>query len=113
MGLSIGAAEKHVEAKASIWSWAGTEKDSGVDVVIASAGDVPTLEALAALQLLRDRAPTVRTRFVNVVDLMSLSVPGHHEHAFSEECHKPACPKPKCELVCENPNCVPKVDCCP
>jgi len=83
--LSLEAAEKHVAAKADIWPWAGTAKGNDVDVVIACAGDVPTLEAMAAVQLLRERAPCIRTRFVNVVDLMSLSMPGYHEHALSEE----------------------------
>lgn len=83
--LSLKDAENHVAAGAGIWKWAGTEDATGVDVVFACAGDVPTLEVMAAVQWLRHRCPSLRTRLVNVVDLFTISFPGVHKSSFSEQ----------------------------
>ena len=81
--LDIDAAERHCAAGAGIWHWAS---DAGEpDVVIASAGDVPTLEALAAVKLLKTYVPDIRIRFVNVVDLMVLQPRSEHPHGLEEE----------------------------
>lgn len=84
--LSMEAATAHCSAGAGIWSWAGTD-DVGLepDVIMACAGDVPTLEALAATDLLRQALPDLRIRFVNVVDLMALQSPDHHPHGLSDK----------------------------
>jgi xylulose-5-phosphate/fructose-6-phosphate phosphoketolase len=84
--LSIEAAIAHCSAGIGLWSWAGTD-DVGLepDVVIACAGDVPTVEALAATDLLREALPSLRIRFVNVVDLMALQSPDQHPHGLSDE----------------------------
>ncbi len=82
--LSIAEARTHGARGAGIWSWAGTERDGEpADVVIASAGDVPTLEAIAAIELLRCHIPELRIRFVNVVDLMRLQSSEQHPHGLS------------------------------
>lgn len=75
--LEMNEAIEHCAKGLSIWKWASSE-DSGLepDVVIACAGDVPTLEALAATKILREKLPELKIRFINVVDLMVLS----HEH---------------------------------
>ncbi|MDQ0893383.1 phosphoketolase [Agromyces ramosus] len=88
--LSHEEAEAHVEAGLGVWEWAGNEPGfeatdaaaSVPDVVIACAGDVPTVEAVAAAQLLRGRLPELRVRLVNVVDLMRLQDPSHHPHGL-------------------------------
>ena len=84
--LDADAAERHCKAGAGIWEWAGTEKP-GVepDAVIACAGDVPTLEAIAAAGLLREHVPELRIRLVNVVDLMSLQPATVHPHGLTDE----------------------------
>ncbi|MFZ2177470.1 MAG: phosphoketolase family protein [Rhodococcus sp. (in: high G+C Gram-positive bacteria)] len=83
--LTLDEAKEHCDAGASVWHWAGTERDSTPDVVLAAAGDVPTQEVLAAAQLLRDRTPDLVTRVVNVVDLMALLTPTEHPHGFDEQ----------------------------
>ena len=71
--LDMDAAVLHCARGAGIWEWASTDGDgSGPDVVLACAGDVPTLEALAAASVLREHLPELRVRVVNVVDLMRL-----------------------------------------
>jgi xylulose-5-phosphate/fructose-6-phosphate phosphoketolase len=81
--LDIDAAVLHCARGAGIWEWASS--DSGdPDVVLASAGDVPTLEVLAAVDLLRDRLPQLRVRMVNVVDLMRLPPPSEHPHGLPD-----------------------------
>lgn len=83
--LGIDDAVAHCRAGAGVWSWAGNEPDDGPpDVVLACAGDTPTLEVVAAAQILREQVPTLRTRVVNVVDLMALARPQDHPHGFSE-----------------------------
>jgi xylulose-5-phosphate/fructose-6-phosphate phosphoketolase len=82
--LSVPEARTHGARGLGIWSWAGTERNGEpADVVIACAGDVPTLEALAAVQLLRAKIPELRMRVVNVVDLMRLQTPEEHPHGMS------------------------------
>ena len=84
--LDFEAATKHAAAGASIWSWAGNEKPGGVpDVVLAAAGDTPTLEIVAAAWLLRRHAPGLAIRVVNVVDLMCLYPRDRHPHGLEEE----------------------------
>jgi xylulose-5-phosphate/fructose-6-phosphate phosphoketolase len=82
--LSIEEARVHGARGLSIWDWAGTEVPGvAPDVVVASAGDVPTMEALAAVRLLADAIPELRIRFVNVVDLMRLQPKEEHPHGSS------------------------------
>ncbi len=85
--LDIDAAVRHCTTGAGIWAWASNdagEDASEPDVVMACAGDVPTLEALAAVTLLRSYVPDIRIRFVNVVDLMVLQPPSEHPHGLSD-----------------------------
>lgn len=85
--LDMDAAVRHCTAGASIWTWAGNEAAGGgeePDVVMACAGDVPTMECLAAVMLLREDVPDIRIRFVNVVDLMVLQSPTEHPHGMSD-----------------------------
>ena len=81
--LSMDDAVLHATRGLGIWDWA-TNDDGDPDVVIASCGDIPTLEALAAVAVLRDRLPDVRIRFVNVVDLMRLQDPWEHPHGLPD-----------------------------
>jgi xylulose-5-phosphate/fructose-6-phosphate phosphoketolase len=80
--LDAEAADLHCARGLGIWDWASHEGDDP-DVVIACAGDVPTLEALAATSILRERLPELRVRFVNVVDLMRLQDETEHPHGLS------------------------------
>jgi xylulose-5-phosphate/fructose-6-phosphate phosphoketolase len=82
--LSIEDAIKHCGAGVGIWSWASTDLDGDPDVVLACAGDVPTLETLAAAQLLREWLPQLQVRVVNVVDLMTLQPPKEHPHGLPD-----------------------------
>jgi xylulose-5-phosphate/fructose-6-phosphate phosphoketolase len=82
--LSMEAAVRHCRAGAGIWSWAGSESSVDPDVVMACAGDVPTLETLAAVALLRQWLPDLRVRVVNVVDLMTLQPPSEHPHGLTD-----------------------------
>jgi xylulose-5-phosphate/fructose-6-phosphate phosphoketolase len=88
--LNLVDANAHCEAGASVWDWAGTETDTArneekPDIILAAAGDVPTLETLAAAQLLREHVPDLRVRVVNVVDLMGLLPADDHPHGFTEQ----------------------------
>ena len=76
--LPMDAAIKHCSSGIGIWEWASNEDGKGPDVVMACAGDVPTLETLAAVDLLRELAPEVRVRVVNVVNLMKLQPTSEH-----------------------------------
>ncbi|MFQ6396826.1 phosphoketolase [Nocardia sp. KC 131] len=82
--LSVPDAAVHCARGAGIWEWAGHNDETGTtpDVVLACAGDVPTLETLAAVAILRDRLPELRIRVVNVVDLMRLQPPEEHPHGL-------------------------------
>jgi xylulose-5-phosphate/fructose-6-phosphate phosphoketolase len=83
--LDFAAAREHCARGASIWPWASNEvAGEDPDVVLCCAGDIPTLEIIAAAWLLRKHAPDIRVRVVNVVDLMSLFVPEEHPHGLSE-----------------------------
>jgi xylulose-5-phosphate/fructose-6-phosphate phosphoketolase len=82
--LNIDEAIKHRTRGISIWKWASTDLEEEPDVVLACAGDVPTLEALAAADLIRQHVPNLKVRFVNVVDLMVLQPKSEHPHGLSD-----------------------------
>ncbi|MHB8346287.1 MAG: phosphoketolase family protein [Acidiferrobacterales bacterium] len=83
--LDLDAARKHCAAGIGIWDWASSDQDGEPDVVMACAGDVPTLEILAAVDLLRRRLPQLRIRVVNVVDLMTLQPKEEHPDGLSDK----------------------------
>jgi xylulose-5-phosphate/fructose-6-phosphate phosphoketolase len=83
--LSMDEAIKHCDAGVSIWEWASNDKGSEPDVVMACAGDIPTLETLAAVEILREQAPDLRVRVVNVVNLMKLQPQNEHPHGLSDK----------------------------
>ena len=82
--LDMDAAIKHCEQGIGIWQWASNDFDDEPDVVIACAGDVPTLEALAATDMLRRQCPDLCVRFINVVDLMTLQPHAQHPHGLHD-----------------------------
>ncbi|HEV2982739.1 MAG TPA: phosphoketolase family protein, partial [Vicinamibacterales bacterium] len=82
--LAIDAAAQHCAAGIGIWEWASNDEGAEPDLVMAAAGDVPTLEILAATALLRHHLPALKVRVVNVVDLMRLQPPSEHPHGLSE-----------------------------
>jgi xylulose-5-phosphate/fructose-6-phosphate phosphoketolase len=82
--LAIDDAVAHCTRGVGIWPWAGTDDGGEPDVVLACAGDVPTLETLAAASILRDRLPELSVRVVNVVDLMRLQPDTEHPHGLSD-----------------------------
>ncbi|HHM05340.1 MAG TPA: phosphoketolase family protein [Gammaproteobacteria bacterium] len=82
--LAMDAAIKHCTAGIGIWGWASNDQDGEPDVVMACAGDVPTMETLAAVDLLRQLLPELRIRVVNVVDLMTLQPREEHPHGLSD-----------------------------
>jgi xylulose-5-phosphate/fructose-6-phosphate phosphoketolase len=82
--LGLDAAIEHCTNGIGIWSWASTDQGNEPDVVMACAGDVPTLETLAAVDLLRQHFPDIKTRVVNVVDLMTLQSPSEHPHGLPD-----------------------------
>ncbi len=81
--LSMDQAILHCTRGIGIWDWASNDQGGEPDVVIASAGDIPTLEALAAVDLIRQHLPELKVRFVNVVDLMRLQDEKEHPHGLS------------------------------
>lgn len=83
--LSIEEARAQFVAGASIWDWAGNGDDGDPDVVLAAAGDVVTMETVAAAEWLRKKAPGLKVRVVNVIDLMNLFTPDAHPHGMSAE----------------------------
>jgi xylulose-5-phosphate/fructose-6-phosphate phosphoketolase len=83
--LDMDSAIKHCTAGLGIWEWASNDKDGDPDVVMACAGDVPTLETLAAVEILRKHFPELKVRVVNVVDLMVLQPPSEHPHGLSDK----------------------------
>lgn len=84
--LSMDAAAKHCAAGISAWQWASNVQDTEEpDVVLACAGDVPTLETLAAITILREHLPALKIRMVNVVDLMRLEPDSVHPHGLSDD----------------------------
>jgi xylulose-5-phosphate/fructose-6-phosphate phosphoketolase len=82
--LTMDQAIKHCTAGIGIWEWASSDQGSEPDVVLACAGDVPTLETLAAVQLLREHVPDLKVRVINVVDLMKLQPQTEHPHGLSD-----------------------------
>lgn len=83
--LNIFQAVKHCTMGISIWDFASNDQDSEPDVVLACAGETPTLEAMAAVSILRDKVPEIKIRFINVVDLMKLQPKARHPHGLSDE----------------------------
>jgi xylulose-5-phosphate/fructose-6-phosphate phosphoketolase len=83
--LSMDEAVKHCTAGVGIWEWASNDRGAEPDVVMACAGDVPTLETLAAVKILREHFPELRVRVVNVVDLMKLQPAEEHPHGLSNK----------------------------
>jgi xylulose-5-phosphate/fructose-6-phosphate phosphoketolase len=82
--LDMDAAVKHCTEGIGIWQWASNDQDEPPDVVMACCGDVPTLETLAAVSILRQHLPELKVRVVNIVDLMKLQPPGEHPHGLSD-----------------------------
>jgi len=82
--LDMPAAIKHCTAGIGIWEWASTDRGAEPDVVMGCAGDVPTLETLAAVKLLRGSFPELKIRVVNVVDLMRLQPASEHPHGLDD-----------------------------
>ena len=85
--LDITAAETHCETGIGIWEWANHGGDGTPDVVMACAGDVPTLETLAAVMLLREHCPEIKIRVVNFVDLFTLQSAKTHPHGLNDEAY--------------------------
>ena len=83
--LDMEAAIQHCTAGIGVWKWASNDDGGEPDAVLACAGDVPTLEILAAVSLLRKHVPALKLRVVNVVDLMTLQAAGEHPHSLSDE----------------------------
>jgi xylulose-5-phosphate/fructose-6-phosphate phosphoketolase len=81
--LNMDAAVKHCSAGIGIWEWASNDKGGAPDVVMACAGDVPTLEILAAVDFLRQHVSDLKVRVINVVDLMTLQPKEEHPHGLS------------------------------
>jgi xylulose-5-phosphate/fructose-6-phosphate phosphoketolase len=81
--LDMESAIKHCTAGIGIWEWASNDRGSEPDVVMACAGDVPTIETLAAVEMLRQHAPDLKIRVINVVDLMTLQPKEEHPHGLS------------------------------
>jgi len=83
--LSIDAAVEHCTKGISVWKWASNDGDGEPDAVMASCGDVPTLELLAAISILRTHLPELKIRMINVVDLMKLQQSKEHPHGLSND----------------------------
>jgi xylulose-5-phosphate/fructose-6-phosphate phosphoketolase len=82
--LTMAEAVDHCTKGIGIWEWASTDAGADPDVVMASAGDIPTMEALAAVAILREAFPDLKLRFVNVVDLYRLSSDREHPHGMND-----------------------------
>ena len=85
--LTMDEAVEHCTKGASVWEWAGNEENFGPgdpSIVLACAGDIPTMEAVAAAEIIKAKLPAMRVRVVNVVDLMTLRRPKDHPHGMSE-----------------------------
>ncbi len=83
--LSIDDAVAHCTKGIGVWDWASTDEGGEPDVVIACCGDVPTMEALAAVSILREHLPELKIRLINVVDLMKLQSQSEHPHGLSDQ----------------------------
>lgn len=82
--LNMDDAVKHCTSGIGIWDWASNDKGVEPDVVLACAGDIPTMETLAAAAILREHAPDLKVRVINVVDLMTLQPKEEHPHGLSD-----------------------------
>lgn len=82
--LDMDAAVRHCAAGIGIWAWASSDAGAAPDAIMACAGDVPTIETLAATELLRELAPEIKVRVVNVVDLMTLQPREEHPHGLPD-----------------------------
>ena len=82
--LEMDAAVKHCTAGLGIWQWASNDEGAEPDVVMACAGDVPTLEIIAAVQILREHLPDLKIRVINVVDLLALQPETEHPHGLND-----------------------------
>ncbi|HEY1765068.1 MAG TPA: phosphoketolase family protein [Opitutaceae bacterium] len=82
--LDMEAAAEHCSEGIGIWPWASNDREQEPDLVMACCGDVPTLETLAAVSIMRERLPELRIRVVNVVDLMKLQPQSEHPHGLSD-----------------------------
>ncbi|MBM3857968.1 MAG: phosphoketolase, partial [Verrucomicrobia bacterium] len=82
--LKMDAAVKHCTEGIGIWQWASNDQQGETDVVMACCGDVPTLETLAAVSILREHLPSLKIRVVNIVDLMKLQPQTEHPHGLSD-----------------------------
>src|SRR5262249_33640236 len=87
--LNMDSAIEHCTKGIGIWDWACTDQGVEPDVVIASAGDIPTQEALAATVLLREEFPDIKIRFINVVDLFKLHPSTEHPHGLRDAAFNP------------------------
>lgn len=83
--LDMDSAIKHCTAGLGIWKWASNDEGFEPDVVMACAGDVPTLETIAAVQILREHLPELKVRVINVVDLMTLQPESEHPHGLNDK----------------------------
>src|SRR5205823_5727330 len=83
--LDMESAVKHCTAGIGIWPWASNDANGAPNVIMASCGDVPTLEILAAIELLWKYFPKLKVRMINVVDLMKLQPRGEHPHGLSDK----------------------------
>lgn len=83
--LTIDEAVRYCSKGIGIWKWASNDYDSEPDVVMACAGDIPTMETLAAVDLLRRHVPDLKIRFINVIDLMVLQPKSEHPHGLSDK----------------------------
>ena len=82
--LTMEQAVKHCTKGIGIWEWASNDRGQTPDLVMGCAGDVPTLETLAAVAILRENFPALKIRVVNVVDLMRLEPPTEHPHGLTD-----------------------------
>ena len=82
--LDMDAAIKHCTEGISIWQWASSDMDGDPDIVMACAGDIPTLETLAAVSILRKNIPQLKIRVINVIDLMKLQPAAEHPHGLPD-----------------------------
>jgi xylulose-5-phosphate/fructose-6-phosphate phosphoketolase len=83
--LDMDAAVRHVTSGIGIWEWASNDRGGEPDAVLACCGDIPTLETLAAVRILRDYFPELKLRVINVVDLMKLQPEAEHPHGLSDQ----------------------------
>jgi xylulose-5-phosphate/fructose-6-phosphate phosphoketolase len=82
--LTMDEAVKHCTAGLSIWEWASSDRGAEPDIVMACCGDVPTLETLAAVEILKGYAPDVKVRVINIVNLMKLQTPSEHPNGLPD-----------------------------